>query len=120
MKSKVGIFFVVKGQLLYDIASLEEVEQSQDAINFSGHYEYWESLRPKSNLELLFKQHAYDYLPRGRVIYFNKTKSFKLCADRCISTVELDLITTVFQLTSFKLAQDEHYQCATCNPNYLD
>jgi hypothetical protein len=117
---KIGIFFVVQGHLLVDVAPLEQGEIYGDAINFSGHFDYWEALKPTSAIEQLFKSHAYDHFPRGRVVYFNKTDSFKLYADRCITKVEIEKIAAAFQLPAYQLGRDEHYQCAICNPDYLD
>ena len=119
-KAKVGIFFVIQGNFLIDATPLELGELYGDAINFSGHFEYWEVLNLKSAVEQLFKSHAYDYYPRGRVVYFNQTKTFKLYADHCITKAEIKKIATAFHLPTYQLARDEHYQCAICNPDYLD
>ena len=119
-QAKVGIFFVVQGHLLIDAAPLAHVEVYGDAINFSGHFEYWQALNAKSVIEHLFKSHAYDYYPRGRIVYFNQTKIFKLYADRCIAKAEIKKIALAFHLPAHRLARDEHYQCAICNPDYLD
>jgi hypothetical protein len=61
--AKIGIFFVVQGHLLMDAAPLEQGELYGDAINFSGHFDYWDSLKPSRAVEQLFKNHAYDYFP---------------------------------------------------------
>ena len=119
-QAKVGIFFVVQGHLFVDAALQENGETYGDAINFSGHFDYWEALNPKSAVEQLFKSHAYDHYPRGRVVYFNKTSNFKLYADRCITKAEIKKIALAFQLPTHQLARDEHYQCAICNPDYLE
>lgn len=71
-QAKVGIFFVVQGHLLIDTTQLEQGDPYGDAINFSGHFDYWEALNPKSAVEQLFKNHAYDHFPRGRVVYLTK------------------------------------------------
>ena len=60
---KVGIFFVVQGHLIIDAAPLIQGEIYGNAINFSGHFDYWESFNPKSAVEQLFKNHAYDHFP---------------------------------------------------------
>lgn len=119
-QAKIGIFFMVQGHLVVDSATLNQGELYGDAINFSGHFDYWDALHPNSEVERLFKNHAYDYFPRGRVVYFNKTGSFKIYADRCITKSELEKIAAAFQLPAYQLARDEHYQCAICNPDYLD
>lgn len=117
---KVGIFYIVQDHLLMDAAPLEQGEQYGDAVNFSGHFDYWGALSPSSALEQLLKNHAYDYFPRGRVVYFRRTDCFKLYADRCITKAEIEKIAIAFQLPTYQLAKDEHYQCAICNPVYLD
>lgn len=119
-QAKVGIFFVVQGYLLIDAALLANGEPYGNAINFSGHFEYWQAFSPKNEIEHLFKSHAYDHYPRGRVVYFNQNKSFKLYADPCITKAEIKKIALAFQLPTHQLARDEHYQCASCNPDYLD
>ena len=119
-QAKVGILFVVQRHLFVDAALQENGEPYGDAINFSGHFECWEALNPTSAIEHLFKSHSYDYYPRGRVVYFNQNKSFKLYADPCITKTEIKKIALAFQLSTHQLARDEHYQCATCNPDYLD
>ena len=119
-QAKVGIFYLVQRSLLIDATPLEQGELYGDAINFSGHFEYWQALDAKNAIEQLFKSHAYDYYPRGRVVYFNQTKTFKLYADRCITKADIKKIAIAFQLPAHRLARDEHYQCAICNPDYLD
>lgn len=69
IQAKVGIFFVVNGDLVFDAVPLEQGELYGDTVGFSGHYDYWEALAPKNPTEHLFKNHAYDYFPRGRVVY---------------------------------------------------
>ena len=119
-QGKIGIFFMVQGHLLIDATPHEQGELYGDAINFSGHFDYWETLIPKSAVEQIFKNYAYDHFPRGRVVYFIKTSSFKLYADPCMSKDEIEKVSAAFQLPSYRLARDEHYQCAKCNTDFLD
>ena len=119
-QAKVGIFFVVQGHLLIDAAPLANDEPYGDAINFSGHFDYWQALNANNAIEQSFKNHAYNYYPRGMVVYFNQNKCFKLYADRCITKAEIKKIALAFQLPTHQLARDEHYQCAICNPDYLE
>ena len=119
-QAKVGIFFVVQGHLLIDAAPLANDEPYGDAINFSGHFDYWQALNANNAIEQSFKNHAYNYYPRGRVVYFNKTNSFKLYIDHWITKAEIKKIADAFQLSTYQLARDEHYQCTSCIPDYLD
>lgn len=119
-QAKVGIFFVVNGDLVFNAVPLEQGELYGDTVGFSGHYDYWEELAPKNPTEHLFKNHAYDYFPRGRVVYFKKSSSFKLYTDQCMRKADIEKVATTFQLPAYRLARDEHYQCAGCNQGYVD
>lgn len=85
MGSRVGIYFVVKGQILHDSALLEQAESYGDALQHGGHNDYHEAIRPLSPIECLFKSMPYDYFPRGRVVYFPDRNTFRVYFDRCLS-----------------------------------
>jgi hypothetical protein len=119
-QANVGIFFVVNDDLVFDMAPLEQGELYGDTIGISGHYDYWEALTPQNPTEQLFKNHAYDYFPRGRVVYFMKSSSFRLYADRCMKKTDIEKVAAAFQLPAYQLARDEHYQCARCNLEYIE
>jgi len=119
-QAKVGIFFVVNGDLVLDTVSLEQGELYGDTVGFSGHYDYWEALTPQNSTEQLFKNHAYDYFPRGRVVYFKKSNSLRLYADRCMKKADIEKVAATFQLPAYRLARDEHYQCSRCNRGFVD
>lgn len=119
-QAKVGIFFVVNGDLVVDAVPLEQGEFYGDTVGFSGHYDCWQALAPKNPTEQLFKSHAYDYYPRGRVVYFKESGNFRLYADRCLKKTDVEKVATTFQLTAYRLARDEHYQCASCHQGYVD
>jgi hypothetical protein len=120
MTPAVGIFFLVHGKVVFDATPLEQAELYGDSLGFSGHYDYWEALMPQSPAEQLFKSRDYDYFPRGRVVYFMKSKRFRLYADPCLKKADLETIAATFHLPDYQLARDEHYQCAHCNPGYVD
>ena len=86
-QAKVGNFFVVNGELVFDAVPLEQGEL---------------------------------YFPRGRVVYFNESSSFRLYADRCMRKADIEKVAKAFQLPAYRLARDEHYQCANCNSAYVD
>jgi len=118
--AKVGIFFVVNGELLFDAVTLERGEPYGDTVGFSAHIDYWEELAPKTPTEQLFKSHSYDYYPRGRVVFFKDSSVLRLYADRCIGKANIEKIATTFQLPRYQLTRDEHYMCACCNSRYVD
>ena len=117
---KVGIFFFINGAFLFDSVPLDQGELYGDTIGFSGHYDFWELMIPQNTTERLFKSHDYDYFPRGRVVYFQKIKRFKLYADSCMKQADIEEVVATFELPTYQLARDEHYQCASCNQNYVD
>ena len=114
-QAKVGIFFFVNGDIVLDMVSLEQGELYGDTIGFSDHYDYWQTLAPQNSTEQLFKNHAYDYFPRGRVVYLKKSSSFRLYADRCIKKADIKKVAATFQLPAYRLVHLEHYQCSRCN-----
>ncbi len=116
----VGIFFMVAGDLLLDAVPLSQGEHYGQAVGFSGHYDFWEALSPKTSIETLFKSHDYDYYPRGRVVFFKNTGRYSLYADACLNQRDLEKVVKAFQLSNYRLARDEHYQCAICNQDYVD
>ncbi len=121
-QTKVGIFYVVNGDLLFNAVPLEQGEPYGDTVGFSAHIDYWEALAPRTPTEKLFKSHPYDYYPRGRVVYFKDINGLRLYADRCITEADIKNIVTTFQLPSGRVARmrDQHYQCAKCNAGYVD
>ena len=119
-KGKVGIFFAVSENLIFDAVPLEHGESYGDSVGFSGHHDFWAALVAQNPAEHLFASHAYDYFPRGRVVYFKESDSFRLYADRCMTAIQIEKVAALFKLPAYKLARDEHYQCARCNAGYLD
>lgn len=119
---KVGIFFKVESDLLVDFVSVGSGEPYGEAIQFGGHHEFWEKLRPSNLCERRFKAHAYDYYPRGRVVYFPRRNIYVLYTDRCLTAEDIHTVAKVFELENhvFEVAGDAHYRCARCNPHYMD
>lgn len=119
---KVGIFFKVEGDFLTDAVSVESGEPYGEAVQYGGHYEFWEKLRPRASCERRFKAHAYDYYPRGRVVYFPIAKIYRLYSDRCLTAEDIRTVVGDFKLEGqpLEVAADEHYRCACCNPYYMD
>ncbi|MCU0502412.1 MAG: hypothetical protein MUC51_11725 [Anaerolineae bacterium] len=116
----VGIFFVVNDRLLFDAVPLEQGDPYGDTIGHGSHYEFWETFVPQTELEREFKKRAYDAYPRGRVVYFTREKRFVLYADPCLERDVLHRLAERFGITEPVFARDEHYQCATCNPFFVD
>jgi hypothetical protein len=118
--AKVGIFFLVDDQLLLDAVPLEHGDPYGDTIGHGSHYEFWDAFIPRTELERRFKTRAYDAYPRGRVVYFTQKKRFVVYADRCLGRDTLQRLAEQFGIAEPVFARDEHYQCATCNPFFVD
>ena len=119
-ESKVGIFFVIDDQILMDAVPVDQGEPYGDTLGHGGHYEFWELLVPKTDIEKKFKARAYDAYPRGRVVYFTIEKHFVLYADKCLKQSKLKWLAKQFCIAEPVFKKDRHYQCAGCNPFFLD
>jgi 23S rRNA A1618 N6-methylase RlmF len=53
-------------------------------------------------------------------VYLVREKKFVLYADKCLDRHALRLVADQFNLINPTIARDEHYQCASCNPDFLD
>ena len=112
---QVGIFWVVKGNLLIDGTPLSQAEPYGDHLTHArGHAEVWEQFQQKG---LVFPEMEYEEVPRGRVMYHTKTKRFLLLADRCIlrDKVIVSKIMSELKLSrGTETGTDEHYRCFLC------
>lgn len=123
MNSKVGIFFFAEGKILVDAVPLEAAEPYGDALQHGGHYDFWESLVPKTATEKKLKARAYDAYPRGRVVSFPAEETFRIYMDKCLTEGDLEVVRERFGLIStikVEIKGDEHYKCAGCNQNFME
>jgi hypothetical protein len=98
MNPLVGIYFVIKSQVLHDAIGLEHAVAYGDALQHGGHNDFHEALSPQSPIERLFKSLPYDFFPRGRIVYFQKTGKFRLYVDKCLSDAATQQVIEVFGL----------------------
>jgi len=119
---KVGIFFLVENDLLIDSLAVEVAEPYGEALQHGGHYDFHESLHPAGPVERRFKAHAYDFYPRGRVVYFPGRNAWTLYADPCLTQDDTNRVMALFGLdpAMVEVAADEHYRCSRCNRSYLE
>ena len=117
---KVGIFFKVENNFIIDAVPVANGEPYGEALQHGGHYEFHEQLRPASMIERRFKSRDYDFYPRGRVVCFPGTHTYRLYVDPCLTKVDILLLIKLFELTDalIETARDEHYRCARCNRAY--
>ncbi|MEN6349277.1 MAG: hypothetical protein ABFD08_07780 [Syntrophomonas sp.] len=125
---KVGIFWFIKTEhkdfVIADAVPCKKGEEYGIAIQYGGHYNFWEVLKPKSEAEKLFKSRSYDAYPRGRVVFFPDTETFRVYLDGCLTVADLTTVLRVFELdfNKFRITfkRDEHYQCAACNQHWVE
>jgi hypothetical protein len=113
---KVGIFWLVKGRLVFDTTPLAEAESYGDCKGHSrGHVDRW---RQMQNGGMAPNDAEYEQFPRGRIVYNMKTEKFMLLADRCILKKRnlVKKIMKEMQLppTITECGTDEHYRCYRC------
>jgi hypothetical protein len=120
--SKVGIFWVVDGVIVGDAVSLPAAGVYGDALQDGGHYEFWEKLKAGTEVERKFKAHAYDYYPRGRMVYFPKSCTARLYVDLCMDSAVIHAALAFFcsEEYAIEIETDDHYRCAGCNRHYVE
>jgi hypothetical protein len=121
----VGIFFLVGDTWLIDAVPVADGEPYGDAVEHGGHYDLWEAMKPRTPAERRFAAHDYDYFPRGRVVYFPTTKTYRVYVDNCLTSAQRAELLVEFALAGesamFEGNDDgTHYVCATCSRNYLE
>ncbi len=121
-EAKVGMFWCIGNTVVGEAVPLDKAEPYGDALQYGGHYDYWSELKPQTETDRRFKSHAYDYYPRGRVVYFQSRQQFRLYVDKCLSDENRKSIADYFSLdlTQIEIETDAHYQCAECNRGYLE
>jgi hypothetical protein len=127
LEPRVGIFFLVDGELIVESVPISEGEDDGDFVNDPrSHIECWDS--EAGEIEKLpakwVSGKSYDYYPRGRCLYSKKSKRFCLYVDPCIDRfprVREELLCS-FQIPVEKtdvILDDPHYRCFECNPLYV-
>ncbi len=119
---KVGIYWAVNGIIVGDAVYLDEAEEYGDALQYGGHYDFWEQLKPTNGVEKKLKSHDYDYYPRGRMLFFPKRKTARLYVDRCMDNDVLQAALRFFEILEYQveIETDAHYRCAGCNRHYME
>ena len=110
-----ALFFYVKGELLFHSCAMDEGEPYGIFVNYpQSHLKVWDG-RYKS----LYKT-AFDYFPRGRVVYRKDQDLFMIYHDPCMDEVTCtSLFEPIYGGHNYCLKTDEHYQCHNCNRNYI-
>lgn len=114
---KVGIFWVIKGEIFAYTQSIEETLQKEQArVDMTGvvdssfsHYKKWE--------ETLSGKYPYaDFAtyPRGRVVFSLARREYIIYVDECITNGEIAKVVKKFDLDAYRIDYDEHYSCDNC------
>ena len=114
-EARVGIFWVVNGELLIDSTPLSEGEQYNDfKIHPRDHISVWATFQQKGTVSPEFE---YEEFPRGRVMFNSKTQRFTLLADRCIlrdKNVVRRIMSELRSPRNTETGTDLHYRCSRC------
>ena len=112
---KVGIIYLVEGELLIDSTPLAKAGRYGDfAIHERSHIDYWVELMKSRKIP----NTEYEEFPRGRVAYYTKSGKFALLADACILSQEGIVSKILLQLNippkDIEMGTDSHYRCFRC------
>lgn len=113
LDNQVGLFFIVRSELLLHSCKLAEGEPYGDFLNYPlSHDKVWREHYQK-------KYHVdFDYYPRGRIVYNKSDQRFILYYDGCIEN-EAKKMQNCFSHNTCQISRDEHYQCHKCNAGYV-
>lgn len=122
LDTKVGMFWCVGETVIGEAVPLSRAEPYGDALQHGGHYDFWRELKPQTVAERQLKSHAYDYYPRGRVVYFQSRQQFRLYMDGCMSPGNRAKVINFFGLDGVQceIEMDAHYQCSGCNRRFME
>ena len=112
----VGIFWLVKQNLLIDSTLLSAAEEYDHfKIHSGNHISVWEKFQQNGTAP---REMEYEEAPRGRVMYNTKTRRFTLLADKCILKDKriVSKIMSEMNLPSKNTDKgtDSHYRCFAC------
>jgi hypothetical protein len=117
----VGIFWLFRGNVLFDTTPISEAESFGDfRIHPGNHISIWEQFRLA---RMVPPEAEYEEYPRGRVAFDSKTKRFNLLADRCILRRRDILAKIKDQMhlpRNTSEGADPHYRCQACLERSVD
>lgn len=108
----VSLFFYVNGKFLLHKCDNDRTEKYGDFLNYpKSHMDIWE--------EFYYRKYQvdFDYFPRGRVVFNVKENCYYIYHDKCIDN--LTDILKDYKYEKYKICTDYHYQCHSCNKNYI-
>jgi hypothetical protein len=115
-KNCIGIFYLINGRIVSEKAAVSTIKPSSAVRAYPRqHYDFWSELQKKD--PDLYDLDCYA-LPRGRVLYNEKTRKVEVLADRHI--LEKDRLRTLviqdfhLEKSDVQFKEDENYRCAVC------
>lgn len=113
LDNHVGLFFIVRNELLLHSCELAEAEPYGNFLNYSfSHDKVWrENYQKKYRVD-------FDYYPRGRIVYNKAEQCYILYYDGCIENEAKDMQNR-FSDRTCQISRDEHYQCHMCCDGYV-
>lgn len=115
LEQHVGIFFITPKGIILHICHVEKGEHYGDFINFPySHDAVWQQHYTKQ-----FDGKAFDYFPRGRIIFHKPSSTYCIYHDDCTDRI-VPFLQSYYSESNVICALDEHYQCRWCNPFYFD
>jgi hypothetical protein len=116
---QIGIFYVVKGDVLIDAVPANEISAHRDIkVYVKIHRDWWKEIQSGLNsLKPLTTGKSYDYYPRGRVTYVESEDKYIIFLDPCITKGKTKEIVKSFNLPpgKYEVRVDPHYKCNRCN-----
>ena len=112
----VGIFWLFKGELIFDVTPVSTAEPYGDCVGHAkSHIAFWTDLQEAGVIPLDVE---YEEPPRGRVVRNVRAGQYIVYADQCIRTkpTVVRRIIRDFSLPadSTILISGEHYRCRVC------
>ncbi|MGL4345741.1 MAG: hypothetical protein ACRCTE_11130 [Cellulosilyticaceae bacterium] len=114
---KIGLFFVTQEGLLVTTYDKKEGEVKGGLISAPcGHEQVW-----RERFEQAYDK-AYDFYPRGRVVFNTTSRQYVIYHDRCIKPIDLRPVIQTFGLEGENVRQtiDIYYGCERCDSLFDD
>ena len=115
--SRVGIVFLYENRTFVESTLVDQGEACAGFVNHTGGHEvYWERLQSAGEVP---EDEPYESVPRGRVVFNQKTREYLLYLDRCIVKRAVIVRAIKAQLglpagSRTLILTDTHYRCSKC------
>lgn len=116
MKVETGIFWVIRGEIVFDRES-KEISVGEDFVNYSkSHFDMWDKLTAGKTIKNRLVRGDFATFPRGRLLYDVKARRYVLYADKCVTLSDVRKIKKAFGIERKRceVRGDEHYSCDKC------